>query len=54
MILLLASQELTDLRLAGTTAEPLEERNEHAVVLVLHLVGDADRIPLVRATYEWV
>ncbi|MEV7116742.1 DUF317 domain-containing protein [Streptomyces anulatus] len=44
----LVPQELTDLRLVGTTAEPLEERSEHAVVLVLHLVGDADRIPLVE------
>lgn len=40
--------QLTGLRLVGTTAEPLEEGSEHAVVLVLHFVGDADRIPLIE------
>lgn len=46
MLLHLVPQELADLRLVGTATEPLEHGGEHAVVLVLHVVGDADRVPL--------
>ncbi|MFF0706373.1 hypothetical protein ACFYVC_39385 [Streptomyces tendae] len=41
-------QELADLCLIGATPEPLEERDEHAVVFVLHFVRDADGIPLIE------
>ncbi|MFI9613398.1 hypothetical protein ACIHCM_17310 [Streptomyces sp. NPDC052023] len=48
VMLQLVPQELTDLRPVGTGTEPPEQRGEHAVVLVLHGVGDADRVPLVE------
>ncbi|OEJ22868.1 hypothetical protein AR457_37135 [Streptomyces agglomeratus] len=48
MILQLVSQELTDLSLVRTATEPLEQESEKAVVLVLHVVSDANRIPLVE------
>jgi len=47
-------QELTDLGPAGAGTEPLEERGEHAVVLVLHIVSDAHRIPLIEQTPQAV
>jgi hypothetical protein len=37
------AQELIDIGLIGVGTEPLEQRGEHAVVVVLHDVGDADR-----------
>lgn len=48
VILQLVPQEPTDLGLVGAGLEPLEQRGEHAVVLVLHVISDAERIPLVE------
>lgn len=50
MIFQLVPQELTDLKLAGTGTEPLEQGGEQAVVLVLHIVSNADGIPLIEQT----
>lgn len=50
VILQLVPQERADLCLADTAPEPLEERGKYAVVLVLHLVSDPDRIPIVEQT----
>src|SRR5690606_41850839 len=48
VILQFVPQELTDLGPTGAGTESLEERGEHAVVLVLHIVSDAHRIPLIE------
>ncbi|MFJ6706826.1 MULTISPECIES: hypothetical protein [unclassified Streptomyces] len=48
VVLQLVPQELTDLRLAGAIPELAKKGDEHAVVLVLYIVGDADRIPLIE------
>lgn len=47
-------QVLSDRRLVGALSELLEQQGEHAVVLVLHVVGDAERIPLVEQTAKAV
>ncbi len=45
VIFQLVTQKTTGLGPAGAGTEPLEERGEHAVVCVLHIVSDAYRIP---------
>lgn len=48
----LVPQGLTDLGSASTGTESLKQRSEHAVVLILHIVSDADGIPLVEQTSQ--
>lgn len=50
MIFQLLPQELTAPGSAGTGTKPLEQGSEHAVVLVLRIVSDADGIPLIEQT----
>jgi hypothetical protein len=44
----LVLQELADLCLVSATTKLPQQGRKHAVVLVQHLAGDADRIPLIE------
>ena len=48
VLLQLVPEELTELRPGGAAAQTLEQRAEHAVVLVPRQIRHADRIPLVE------